>query len=193
MNPKVDIFLQSAKKWREEAKKLRSLLLRFPLCEELKWGEPCYTFEGKNVVLIGGFKDYTTLLFFKGALMTDPQGILVAPGRTQAGRQLRFTSLEQIVGMESVIERYAAEAIEVEKSGRKVPLKAHGEYTLAEELQRSFDVRPGLKSAFEALTPGRQRAYLFHISKPKQPKTREARVEACIPRILGGKGLNDSD
>jgi uncharacterized protein YdeI (YjbR/CyaY-like superfamily) len=191
MNSKVDAYLQKARTWQAESKKLRSILLGFPLGEELKWGEPCYTFQEKNVILIGGFKDYTTLLFFKGALMTDPQGILVAPGRTQAGRQIRFTSLKQIVEMESVVKVYIAEAIEVEKSGRRVQLKAHEEYAVPEELQSKLDATPQLKSAFEALTPGRQRAYLFHISKPKQAKTREARVEACIPRVLDGKGLND--
>jgi uncharacterized protein YdeI (YjbR/CyaY-like superfamily) len=191
MNPKVDAYLQKARTWQSESKKLRSILLEFPLREELKWGEPCYTFQEKNVILIGGFRDYTTLLFFKGALMPDPQGILVAPGRTQAGRQIRFTSLNQIVEMESVVRVYIAEAIEVEKSGRRVQLKAHEEYAVPEELQRKLDATPQLKSAFETLTPGRQRAYLFHISKPKQAKTREKRVEACIPRILDGKGLND--
>jgi uncharacterized protein YdeI (YjbR/CyaY-like superfamily) len=191
MNPKVEIFLQNLKKWREESQKLRSILVGFPLSEELKWGQPCYTFEGKNVVLIGGFKEYCVLLFFKGALMADPQNILVAPGKTQAGRQIRLTSLREIVAMESVVKTYIAEAIEVEKAGLKVKLKTHSEHTMPEQLQRKLDAMPRLKTAFEALTPGRQRAYMFYISAPKQAKTRESRVEKCMQRILDGKGLND--
>jgi uncharacterized protein YdeI (YjbR/CyaY-like superfamily) len=191
MDPKVEIFLEKLEKWRPETLKLRDILLGFPLAEELKWGEPCYTLKGKNVVLIGGFKDYCTLLFFKGALMADPKEILVAPGALQAGRQIRFISLREIVRMESAIKTYITEAIEVEKSGAKVKLKAHSEYTIPEELQRKLDAKPKLKAAFEALTPGRQRAYMFHIAKPKQAKTRESRVEQCIPLILEGKGLND--
>lgn len=191
MNPKVEIFLDKLEKWQAESKKLRSILLGFPLKEELKWGEPCYTFHGKNVVLIGGFKEYCSLLFFKGVLMADPRGILVAPGKVQVGRQIRFTSLAQIVGMESIGKVYIAEAIEVEKSGAKPKLKPHSEYPIPEELQRKLDAMPRLKAAFQALTPGRQRGYMFHISKPKQAATREKRVEECIERILGGKGLND--
>ena len=191
MNPKVEAFLQKAEKWQAESQKLRTILLGFPLNEELKWGEPCYTFQGKNVVLIGGFKEYITLLFFKGALMPDPKGILVAPGKTQAGRQIRFTSLREIVAMESIVKTYIAGAIEVEKAGLKVKLKAHSEYAIPEELQSKLDAIPALKAAFEALTPGRQRAYMFHISKPKQVRTRESRVETCMPLILDGKGLND--
>jgi uncharacterized protein YdeI (YjbR/CyaY-like superfamily) len=191
MNPKVEILLQKAEKWQAESQRLRTILLGFPLDEELKWGEPCYTFQGKNVVLIGGFKEYCTLLFFKGAFMADPHGVLVAPGKTQAGRQIRFTSLRQIVAMKSIVKTYIAEAIEVEKTGLKVKLKAHSEYTIPEELQRKLDVNPSLRIAFEALTPGRQRAYMFHISAPKQSKTRESRVEQCMQRILDGKGLND--
>jgi len=191
MNPKVDIFLRKAKKWQAESEKLRMILLDCPLTEELKWGEPCYTFEGKNIVLIGGFKEYVTLLFFKGALLNDTHGILVAPGKTQAGRQIRFTSLREIVAMETVLKTYIYEAIEVEKSGLKVELKKHSEYIIPEELQKKLDDIPALKAAFEALTPGRQRAYMFHISAPKQSKTRESRVEKCMQLILDGKGLND--
>jgi len=191
MNPKVDLFLRKAKKWREESEKLRMILLDFPLTEELKWGEPCYTLQGKNVVLIGGFKDYCSLLFFKGALLGDPHRILVTPGKLQAGRQLRFTSLHEIVAMEPVLKTYIYEAIEVEKAGLKVKLKKHSDYAIPEELQKKFDEIPALKTAFEALTPGRQRAYMFHISAPKQSKTRESRVAKCIPQILAGKGLND--
>ena len=191
MNPKVDIFLRKAKKWQGESEKLRMILLDCPLTEELKWGQPCYTFQGKNIVLIGGFKEYCTLLFFKGALLNDTHGILVTPGKTQAGRQIRFTSLREIVAMETILKTYIHEAIEVEKSGLKVKLKKHSEYIIPEELQKKLDEIPALKTAFEALTPGRQRAYMLHISAPKQSKTRESRVEKCMQQILDGKGLND--
>ena len=191
MNPKVDIFLRKVKKWREESERLRMILLDCPLTEELKWGEPCHTFQGKNVVLIGGFKDYCTLLFFKGALLSDTHGFLVAPGKTQAGRQIRITSLREIVSMETTLKTYVHEAIEVEKAGLKVKLKKHSEYKIPEELQKKLDEMPKLKKAFEGLTPGRQRAYMFHVSAPKQSKTRESRVEKCMEQILAGKGLND--
>jgi len=191
MNPKVDLFLRKAKKWREESEKLRMILLDFPLTEELKWGEPCYTLQGKNVVLIGGFKEHVTLLFFQGALLKDTHRILVAPGNTQAKRQIRFTSLQQILAMEAVLKAYIREAIEVEEAGLKVKLRKHSDYVIPQELQKRLDEIPALKAAFEALTPGRQRAYMFHISKPKQSKTRESTVEKCIPQILAGKGLND--
>jgi len=191
MNPKVEIFFEKTEKWRAESQKLRTILLGFPLGEELKWGEPCYTFQGKNIVLIGAFKEYVTLLFFKGALLADPRGILVAPGKTQAARQIRFTSLREITALESVVKTYIAEAIEAEKAGLKIKLKAHSDYTIPQELQTKLDAMPSLKKAFEALTPGRQRAYMFHISKPKQAKTRESRVNDCISIILAGKGLND--
>ncbi len=167
------------------------ILLECPLTEELKWGEPCYTFQEKNIVLIGGFKEYCTLLFFKGALLKDTHGILVAPGKTQAARQIRFTRLREIVAMETILKTYIHEAIEVEKAGSKVKLKKHSEYIVPEELQRKLNEIPALKAAFEALTPGRQRAYMLHISAPKQSKTRESRVEKCMRRILDGKGLND--
>ena len=191
MNPKVDLFLRKAKKWREESEKLRMILLDFPLTEELKWGEPCYTLQGKNVVLIGGFKEHVTLLFFQGALLKDTHRILVAPGNTQAKRQIRFTSLQQILAMEAVLKAYIREAIEVEEAGLKVKLRKHSDYVIPQDLQKRLDEIPALKAAFEALTPGRQRAYMFHISKPKQSKTRESTVEKCIPQILAGKGLND--
>lgn len=191
MNPKVDAFLRTVEKWKAESKKLRTLLLAFPLDEELKWGEPCYTYQGKNVVLIGGFKEYCTLLFFKGALMADPQGILVAPGKSQAARQIRFKSLRDIAAMEAVVKAYIAESVKVEKAGLKVKLKTHAEYAIPEELQRKLKAMPSLNSAFKALTPGRQRAYMFHIAKPKQAKTREDRVVKCVQRILDGKGLSD--
>jgi uncharacterized protein YdeI (YjbR/CyaY-like superfamily) len=191
VNPKVGIFLRKAKKWRDESEELRRIVLDCPLTEELKWGQPCYTVDGKNIVLIGGFKEYCVLLFFKGALLKDPHGILAAPGKTQAGRQIRFTNLREIVAMEATLKTYIHEAIEVEESGLKVELKKHSEYTVPEELERKFDEIPALKAAFEALTPGRQRAYMLHISAPKQSKTRESRVEKCMRQILDGKGLND--
>jgi uncharacterized protein YdeI (YjbR/CyaY-like superfamily) len=191
MNPKVDAFLRKAKKWQRESEKLRAILLDSPLTEELKWGQPCYTLQGKNVILIGGFKDYSTLLFFKGALLKDARGILIAPGKHQSGRQIRFTSLQEIVAMEAILKTYIHEAIEAEKAGLKVKLKKHSEYIIPEELQKKLEAIPALKTAFEALTPGRQRAYMFHIAAPKQSKTRESRVEKSMRRILDGKGLND--
>lgn len=191
MNPKIESFFEKFGKWQKEFRKLRTILLGFPLNEELKWGQPCYTLQGKNVAIIGEFKEYCALMFFKGALMADARGILVAPGKTQAGRQIRFTSLREIVAMESIVKTYIAEAIEVEKAGLKVKLKTHAEYTVPEELQRKLDAMPSLKTAFEALTPGRQRAYMLYIVGPKQARTREARVEKCIQPILDGKGLND--
>jgi uncharacterized protein YdeI (YjbR/CyaY-like superfamily) len=191
MNPKVDTFLRKAKQWQEESEKLRMILLEFPLTEELKWGQPCYTYMEKNVVLIGGFKEYVTLLFFKGVLLSDPHGILATPGQTQAGRQMRFTNLREIGKMEKIIKTYIFEAIEVEQAGLKVALKKHSDYILPEELQKKLDEMPALKTAFEALTPGRQRAYMLHVSRPKQAKTRESLVEKCMPSILDGKGLND--
>jgi len=191
MNPKVDAFLRKAKKWREESEKLRMIILDCPLREELKWGQPCYTFQGKNIVLIGAFKEYCSLLFFKGALLSDAHGILVAPGKVQAGRQIRFANLQEIIAMEPILKTYIYEAIEVEKAGLKVKLKKHSEYIIPDELQKKLDQVPALKSAFEALTPGRQRAYILHISAPKQSKTRESRVEKCMRLILNGKGLND--
>lgn len=190
MNPKVDAFLSKAKKWQEEFAKLRAIVLDCRLTEELKWRQPCYTLEGRNVVLIGGFKEYCVLLFFKGALLKDPKGILVRPGEnTQAGRQIRFTSTPEIAKMEGVLKAYIQEAIEAEKSGLKV--KKNAKLTLAGELQKKLKESPDLKAAFAALTPGRQRAYNLYFSAPKQSKTRESRIEKCRARILAGKGLND--
>ena len=191
MNPKVDAFLRKAKKWREESEKLRMIILDCPLREELKWGQPCYTFQGKNIVLIGAFKEYCSLLFFKGALLSDAHGILVAPGKVQAGRQIRFANLQEIIAMEPILKTYIYEAIEVEKAGLKVKLKKHSEYIIPDELQKKLDQVPALKSAFEALTPGRQRAYMFHIAAPRQSKTRESRVEKCMQQIVNGKRSND--
>jgi len=191
-NPKVDEFLNEEKKWREEFEKLRTIILDCQLTEELKWGVPCYTFEDKNVVLIHGFKEYCAILFIKGALLKDAQGLLIQQTEhVQAGRQIRFTKVEEIAAMEPVLKAYIQEAIEIEKAGLEVDFKKTTEYTIPEELQAKFDETPALKTAFEALTPGRQRAYIYHFSEPKQPKTREARVEKFIPQILNGKGLND--
>jgi uncharacterized protein YdeI (YjbR/CyaY-like superfamily) len=191
MNPKVDAFFRKAKKWVEESEKLRAILLDCPLTEELKWAQPCYTYQGKNIVLIGAFKEYVSLLFFKGALLSDPKHILVTPGQLQSGRQIRFASLREIIKMENVLKTYIYEAIEAEQAGLKVALKKHSDYVIPEELQKKLDETPALKAAFEALTPGRQRWYMFHVGQPKQSKTRESRVEKCMPRILEGKGLND--
>ncbi len=192
MNPKVDFFFEKASKWQEEYKLLRTIVLDCGLIEELKWGVPCYTFQQTNVVLIHGFKDYCALLFHKGALLNDAEGILIQQTENvQAARQIRFTSLEQILEMKSIIKAYIFEAIEVEKAGLKVELKKTTEFKMADEFQAVLDEMTELKTAFYALTPGRQRAYLLHFSAPKQAKTREARVEKYIPKILDGKGLED--
>lgn len=192
MNPKVDEFLSKAQKWQGEMTKLRSVVLDCGLNEEVKWMHPCYTYQNSNVVLIHGFKEYCALLFFKGALLKDTNGILIQQTENvQAGRQIRFTNLQEIVELEATIKAYIFEAIEVEKAGLKVEMKKTKDYPVPEELQTKLDESPALKTAFEALTPGRQRAYLFHFGQPKQSKTRTARVEKCIPQILDGKGLND--
>ena len=192
MNPKVDVFLSKAKKWKKEFAKLRMIVLDSQLTEELKWGQPCYTFKEKNVVLIHGFKEYCALLFFKGALLQDARGILIRQTENvQAARQIRFTNVRQIVEMEPILKTYIKQAIEVEKAGLKVKFKKTAEYKIPEEFQIKLDKIPALKTAFEALTPGRQRAYIFYFSAPKQSKTRESRVEKCMQQILKGKGLND--
>jgi uncharacterized protein YdeI (YjbR/CyaY-like superfamily) len=192
MNPKVDGFLNRADRWREEFEKLRTIVLDCQLTEELKWGVPCYTFENRNVVLMHGFKEYCALLFVKGALLKDPRGILITQTEnTQAARQVRFTSVREIVELESVLKAYIDEAIEVEKAGLKVNFKETTEFNMPEEFQQKLEENPALKTAFQALTPGRQRAYLLYFSAPKQSKTREARVEKTVPQILSGKGLND--
>jgi uncharacterized protein YdeI (YjbR/CyaY-like superfamily) len=192
MNPKVDFYFNKAKKWQEEIRLLRTIVLDCGLTEELKWGVPCYTLKKTNVVLIHSFKDYCALLFFKGALLKDPKGILIQQTEhVQAARQLRFTDLKQIQKMERTIKAYIYEAIEVEKAGLKVPLKKTKEYAIPEEFKKKLDKSATLKTAFKALTPGRQRAYLLYFSAAKQSKTREARVEKYIPQILKGKGLDD--
>ena len=192
INPKVDFFFDKEIQWHDEYEKLRMLVLDSGLKEELKWGVPCYTLDGKNVVLIHGFKHYCALLFVKGALMRDPDDILMQQTpNVQAGRHLRFDNLHAIVQMEHVIRRYVQEAIEVEKSGLKIVHKKTEEYPVPEELRRRWNEDAAFKRAFEALTPGRQRGYLFYFAQPKQSKTREARIEKYRSHILKGKGWND--
>jgi uncharacterized protein YdeI (YjbR/CyaY-like superfamily) len=191
-NPKVDDFLSREKRWRAEFERLRAIVLGRGLTEELKWGVPCYTLDGKNVVLMHGFKDYCALLFVKGALLKDGHGILVQQTENvQAGRQVRFTGAQEIEAMEAVLEAYIDAAIEVERAGMEVAFRKQTEFAVPEELQRQLDADPALKAAFGALTPGRQRAYMLYFSQPRQSKTREARVEKYAPQILAGKGLND--
>ncbi|HEX6923579.1 MAG TPA: YdeI family protein [Bacillales bacterium] len=191
-NPRVDGFLRKATKWKEEYEKLRNIVLDCELTEDFKWMHPCYTFEGKNIVLIHGFKNYCAFLFHKGALLKDPNGILIQQTENvQAARQIRFTNVQEIVELEPVLKAYIYEAVEVEKAGLKVEHKKTEEYPIPEEFQKKLDESPALKEAFEALTPGRQRGYIFHFSGAKQSKTRERRVEKCIPLILDGMGLND--
>ena len=192
MNPKVDFFFNKAKQWQEEYEKLRMIALNCGLTEELKWGCPCYAFQKSNIVLIHGFKEYCAYLFFKGALLTDPNGILIQQTKhVQSARQIRFTNVLEIVEMEPILKAYIHEAIKVEKAGLKVALKTTSDFDVPAEFQSKLDHIPALKAAFEALTPGRQRGYLFYFSQPKQSKTRSARVEKYIPQILGGKGLDD--
>lgn len=187
----VDAYLTKAKQWQAEMKKLRMILLDSPLTEELKWGQPCYTFQQSNIVILQGFKESCALLFAKGALLKDPKRILEKPGQsTQAARRIPFTNVRRIVEMEPVLKAYLHEAIAAEKAGLKVEFKKNPE-PVPEELQKKLDEIPALKTAFEALTPGRQRGYILYFSAPKQSKTRESRVEKCRPQILKGKGLND--
>jgi uncharacterized protein YdeI (YjbR/CyaY-like superfamily) len=192
MNPKVDGFLRRAKTWREEFEKLRTICLGCGLTEDMKWGKPCYTFQDKNVVLIHGFKEYCALLFFKGALLKDARAILIQQTENvQAARQIRFTDVREIVRMQPVLKAYIREAIETEKAGLQVTYKKTSEFKIPEEFQTKLDEDPALKTAFDALTPGRQRGYFLYFSGAKQPKTRESRIEKCMLQILDGKGLND--
>ncbi len=191
-NPQVDFYFSKAEKWQNELEALRKIILDCRLTEELKWGVPCYAFEERNVVLIHVFKEYCAILFFKGALLKDTDGMLVQQTKnTQATRQIRFTDVADIVKMKAVIKAYVLEAIAVEKAGLKVALKTTEEFDVPEEFQDKLDASPALKAAFDALTPGRQRAYLLHFSAPKQSKTRESRIEKCTPLIFDGMGLND--
>jgi uncharacterized protein YdeI (YjbR/CyaY-like superfamily) len=192
MNPKVDAFISRAEKWQKEYEKLRAIILECGLTEELKWGVPCYAFQNSNVVLIHGFKEYCAILFVKGALLQDARGILIQQTENvQSARQVRFTNVREIDELEPILKAYIYEAIEVEKSDLKVDYKKTVEYSVPDEFQNKLDEIPALQTAFDALTPGRQRAYLLYFSAPKQSKTREARIEKCMPQILAGKGLND--
>lgn len=191
-NSKVDFYFENAEKWKAEIEQMREIVLDCHLSEELKWGSPCYTFEKANIVLIHYFKEYCAFLFFKGALMKDPDHILIQQSdNVQAARQIRFTNVDDISAKKEILKKYIFEAAEIEKSGQKVELKKVSDFEIAEELQHKFDSDADFKKAFYVLTPGRQRAYLLHFSQPKQSKTREARIEKNIPRILDGKGLND--
>lgn len=192
MNPKVDAYVGRATMWLEETEKLREVLLDCGLTEELKWGKPCYTSQGRNIVIIQGFKAYLALLFFKGYMLQDPHGILVKTGEnTKVGRQIRFNDTQEIVELEPILRAYIAEAIEVEQSGVKEDIIKETQLDIPEEFQNKLDENPALKAAFEALTPGRQRAYVYYFSAPKQSKTRESRVKKYTQQILDGKGLND--
>jgi uncharacterized protein YdeI (YjbR/CyaY-like superfamily) len=192
MNPKVDFYFSKEQKWQREIEQMRLIALDCGLDEELKWGCPCYTLGESNVVLIHVFKEYCAYLFFKGALLSDTNNILIQQSENvQAARQIRFTDVKQITELAAVLKTYIYQAIEVEKAGLKVELKKTTEFAVADEFQQKLDELPSLKNAFEALTPGRQRAYLLHFSQPKQSQTRLSRVEKYIPQILDGKGLND--
>lgn len=191
-NPKVDTYLKRNERWQAEMTALRALLLDCPLTEDLKWGVPCYTLDGKNVVLIHAFKEYCALLFHKGALMKDPDGVLIQQtDNVQSARQIRFTSLDEIHRMQNLLKSYVHEAIEVEKAGLKVAYKPVAEFAVPEEFERALAADDALKSAFEALTPGRQRAYLLYFSSAKQSATRQSRIDKCRPKIMAGKGLDD--
>jgi len=192
LNPKVNEFISKSKKWKNEYEKLRNIVLECELTEEFKWMHPCYTFENKNIVLIHGFKEYCALLFHKGALLKDTHGILIQQTENvQAARQIRFTNVQEIVEMETILKAYIYEAIEIEKAGVEVNFKKTEEFIIPEEFQNKLDEIPALKTAFDALTPGRQRAYIHYFSSAKQSKTRESRVEKYMQQILDGKGLND--
>ncbi|HEV2319673.1 MAG TPA: DUF1801 domain-containing protein [Verrucomicrobiae bacterium] len=191
-NPKVDFFFSKAERWQRELKQLRTIILDCGLTEELKWGHPCYTCQNANIVIIQGFKDYCAILFTKGALLKDPRGILIQQTENvQAARQVRFTSLQEIVKLKGPLTAYIREAIEAEKAGLKITYKKTSEFKTTDEFQKKLDDDAALRSAFEKLTPGRQRGYLLYFSAPKQSKTREARIEKCIPLIFDGMGLHD--
>jgi uncharacterized protein YdeI (YjbR/CyaY-like superfamily) len=192
MNPKVDFFFRKADQWQAEFEKLRTIILDCELTEELKWGHPCYALEGSNIVLMHGFKEYCALLFMKGVLMQDPNGILIQQTENvQSARQIRFTNLQEIVELEAVLKAYVAEAVRVEKAGLKVEFKQPTDFEFPEEFINKLEEVPGLQDAFEALTPGRQRGYILHFSGANQSKTRVSRIEKWIPHIIDGKGIND--
>ncbi|KQV85050.1 hypothetical protein ASD15_07940 [Massilia sp. Root351] len=191
-NPKVDAYVEQATTWQAALRKLRAIILDCQLNEELKWGVPCYTFNDANIVLIHTFKEYCAILFFKGSLLKDEEGVLIQQTKNvQAGRQIRFTSASQVDEMQAVVKAYVQEAVAVEKAGLSVEFKETADFDMPEEFQARLDDSPQLQEAFEALTPGRQRAYLLHFAEAKQSKTRTARVEKCVPHILAGKGLKD--
>ena len=188
----VEWFFEQAGQWQAEYNELRRIILSCGLMEELKWGKPCYTFEDSNIVLIHGFKEYCAVLFIKGSLLKDEQGILIQQTENvQAGRQIRFTNIEEVRALESAVKAYVQEAVEIEKAGLQVTFRPTKEYAIPEELQSKFEELPALKTAFEHLTPGRQRGYLLHFSQPKQAKTRAARVEKYVQQIFEGKGMDD--
>ena len=192
MNPKLDFYFDETGRWQKELQQLRSIVLDCGLEEELKWGVPCYTFQKRNIVLIHTFKEYCALLFFKGALLNDAKGMLIQQTKNvQSARQIRFTNADEIVKKKAILKTYIYEAIEVEKAGLKLPLKKTSEYDIPAEFRNKLKKNPALKTAFKALTPGRQRAYILHFSAPKQAETRESRIEKSMPQILKGKGLND--
>jgi len=191
-NPSVDGFLRKSKQWQEELRKLRQIILDCGLTEEVKWRHPCYTSNERNIVILGGFKEYCALTFVKGALIKDSKGILAKPGEnTQSARVIHFTNVQQIVEIEPILKAFIHEAVEVEKSGLKVKFKKPSDFTIPEEFQTKLNKMPALKTAFRALTPGRQRAYLLYFSSAKQSNTRESRVEKHMKRILKGKGIDD--
>lgn len=192
MNPKVDFFFEKPSQWQEAYRQLRKIVLDTGLTEALKWGVPCYTFQGSNVVLIHGFKEYCALLFHKGVLLKDIEGILIQQTKNvQSARQIRFTNVKEILNMEKLLKIYIHEAIEVEKAGLEVKMKKTTEFDMPEELQNKLDTDTDFKTAFEALTPGRQRGYMLYVSQAKQSKTRVSRVEKSIPKIFEGKGYNE--
>ncbi|SEJ24261.1 Uncharacterized conserved protein YdeI, YjbR/CyaY-like superfamily, DUF1801 family [Dyadobacter sp. SG02] len=190
MNTKVDAYVVQARQWREVIEQLRTIALDCGLTEEFKWGKPCYSFEGTNIVVIQGFKAYCAILFMKGYLLSDPENVLIKTGEnTKVGRQIRFATPEDVVAMEPVLKAYIREAIQAEQSGLKVEVDKS--LPVPAELQATFDEIPALKTAFDALTPGRQRAYIIYFTASKQSQTRQLRIEKNIGRILNGKGLND--
>jgi uncharacterized protein YdeI (YjbR/CyaY-like superfamily) len=191
-NPEVDWFFKKANQWQTEFNELRKIVLDCGLTEELRWGKPCYTFQESNIVLIHGFKEYCALLFMKGALLKDPKGILIQQTENvQAARQIRFTNVREIAELKPVLKAYIQQAVDVEKSGLQVNYKKTSEFKTPEEFQNKLDKVPALKTAFKALTPGRQRGYLLYFAAAKQPQTRIARIEKCMKQILAGKGLDD--